>query len=198
MDRIKVREVTGSNTLAGRSAGLRDLPKLLAAVRRTPDGGTIVLDWGDIEIATASYLGSTFLALLRMSISGDLDRYFIVAGMNASCLDELCLVLELQGHAVLVGEVGRGGKIRDLHIVGKIDAAQVSTFAEVAKSDALTASELYERNRSAAQPGIGKTGWINRLNGLYRERLVRRARVGREFAFQVPEKELRDGSRLDS
>ncbi len=198
MIRMRLREVMGSNTLAGKSAGLRDFPKLMAAVQRTPDGSTIVLDWSDVEIASASYLGSTLMVLLRMAISGDLNRYFILTGMNGCCFDELGLVLELQGHAVLVGEIGRGGRVQGVQLVGKVDPSHASTFAEVVKSGALTASQLHERSGSLGLAKIGKTGWINRLNALHNERLLRRARVGREFVFHVPEKELTDGSGLDS
>jgi hypothetical protein len=198
MNRIRLRETAGSDTLAGKSAGLRDLPKLMAAVQRTPEGSTVVLDWSDVEIATASYIGSTFMVLLRMAISGDLDRYFILTGMNGCCLDELGLVLDLQGHAVLVGEIGRGGKIHSVRVIGKIEASHLSTFTEVAESEALSASQLFKRSKSLGQAKIGKTGWINRLNTLHRERLLRRTRIGREFVFQAPEKEFRDGSRLGS
>jgi hypothetical protein len=198
MTRLKVKEIVSSSALAGKSAGIRDLPKFLAAVQQTPPGSTIVFDWSGVEIASASYLAATFFVLLRMAISGDLDRYFIVSGMNGCCLDELNLVLDLQNHAVLVGQMGRGGKVHSLQLLGKIDQSHLSTFTEVATTEGISAAELHRRSKAKNHSAIGKTGWVNRLNALHRERLLRRTKIGREFVFELPEKELPNGSRLDS
>lgn len=184
--RLSITKVVGSNMLAGKAAGQKDFPLLLAAIREAPDSATVALDWSEVEIATASYFGATLMPLIRMAISGDLDRYFVIVGMNESCLDELRLVLDLQSHAVLVGEFDRHGRIGKINIVGKIDPSHILTFTSVAAAEAISATELYLRNKAQGQSKIGKTGWINRVNTLYRERLLRRKKIGREFVFEVP------------
>src|SRR5258708_2941626 len=90
--RINVRQITGLGTLIGKIGGTRDFPKFMEAVSASPEGSTVVFDWSGIEIATASYFGATVLPLLRMSITGGMDRYFMHVGLNQNCFDELKLV----------------------------------------------------------------------------------------------------------
>ena len=180
MTRIAILEVTGKDILAGKSGGLRDFPKILDAVERTPQGDTVVLDWDGVEIATASYFGATLIALLRMAMTGELDRYFIVANLNQTGIDELKLVLELQGLVVLVGE-GKREHLRNIQVLGNLETPYRSTLEAVAQRADASATDLHgaQRGRNA----IGKTGWINRLAYLHRLRLVRKERVGREYRF---------------
>ncbi len=188
MKKIKVREITGLDTLAGKSGGLRDFPKFMAAVEDAPEGSTVILDWRGVEIATSSYLGATFVHLLKMTMAGDLDRYLVLTGLNRTCLDELKLALELPGLVALLGSVGKNGTIESLQIFGKLEPPYVQTFAEVQKANGVSASELHERP-ARTQIAIGKTGWINRLSNLHRLRLVRKQKIGREFVFKAVNKE---------
>jgi hypothetical protein len=189
MKRIKVREITGSDTLAGKCGGSRDFLKLMAAVEDSPEGSTVILDWTGVEVATASYFGATFVRLLRMTMAGDMDRYLVLTGLNRTCLDELKLALELQGLVALLGDRGKNGAIESLQFFGTMEPAYVQTFAEVQKARGVSASELHKRQVPTHNP-IGKTGWINRLSNLHRLRLVRKQKVGREFVFKPVNKEV--------
>jgi hypothetical protein len=182
MTRIKVRQLTGLNILAGKSGGLRDFPKFLAAIEQAPSGDTVVLDWSGIEIVTASYLGATFGALLRMAMAGDLDRYFVVTGLNKNGLDELKLVIDVQNLIALVGESEADGSLRNVQSLGTLDPAYAETFQAVQKVKAASALDLYKL--AQARTRIGKTAWINRLSNLHRLRLVRKLRVGRQYVFE--------------
>jgi hypothetical protein len=182
MRHISIREVTGRDILAGKSDGLRDFPKLLDAVEQTSPGETVVLDWDGIEIATASYFGTTLIALLRMAMASELDCYFVVTNLNRTCIDELKLVLELLGLVVLTGEWTNGG-IRKTQVLGSLDASYAETLGAIQKSVSASATELHTANRGRS--GIGKTGWINRLSNLHRLRLIRKERVGREYKFHA-------------
>lgn len=189
MKRIKVRDITGLNTLAGRSSGSRDFPKLLAAVEDSPEGSTVIVDWTGVEIATASYFGATFVRLLRMTMTGDVDRYVILRGLNPTCLDELKLALELPRLVALLGDVNDDGSIRSVRLVGSLESSYVEAFGEVQRLKAVSASELHKRQDRMRGP-IGKTGWINRLSNLHKLRLVRKERVGREFLFKTVSEEM--------
>ena len=182
MTRIRIRDVVAHDILAGKSNGLRDYPQLMSAVEETTDEETVVLDWSGVEIATASYFGATFVPLLRMAMAGQLDRYFVVTGLNKTCLDELKLVLELQGLVTLAGEWKEGG-VCNAEILGLLDPAYVETFEAVQRVEAASATELFKKH--ASRNRIGKTGWINRLSNLHRLRLLRKQRVGREYVFQA-------------
>jgi hypothetical protein len=182
MTRIAVREVTARDILAGKSDGLRDFPKLFDAVEQTPTGDTIVLDWEGVEIATASYFGATVVALLRMAMSTELDRYFIVANLNKTCLEELKLVLDFQGLVILAGE-WKGGHLKKLQVLGTLEAPYITTLEAVGKLESASATELHTAQHGGA--AIGKTGWINRLSHLHKLRLIRKERVGREYRFHA-------------
>lgn len=183
MQRIKVRELTGLDTLAGKSGGARDFPKFVAAVEDSPEGCTVLLDWSGVEIATASYFGATFMPLLRMTMVGGLDRYLVLTGLNRTCLDELKLALEVPGLVALLGDCGKNGTVNSVQLFGKLEPVYVEAFAEVQKSKGVSASELHDRQiRSHSR--IGVTGWINRLSNLHRLRLVRKQRIGRRFVYK--------------
>jgi hypothetical protein len=182
MTRIAVREVTARDILAGKSDGLRDFPKLFDAVEQTPTGDTIVLDWEGVEIATASYFGATVVALLRMAMSTELNRYFIVANLNKTCLEELKLVLDFQGLVILAGE-WKGGHLKKLQVLGTLEAPYITTLEAVGKLESASATELHTAQHGGA--AIGKTGWINRLSHLHKLRLIRKERVGREYRFHA-------------
>jgi len=183
MTRIEVKKITDLDTLAGRSGGLRDFPKFMTAVEGAPSGDTVVLDWSGIEIVTASYLGATFGTLLRMAMSGGLDRYFVMTGLNKAGLDELKLVVEVQNLVALVGDLDQDGSLHNVESLGILDPAYVEPLHAVQKAKTASAMSLYERARSRTK--IGKTGWINRLSNLHRLRLVRKQRIGREYVFEA-------------
>jgi hypothetical protein len=181
--RISVRQITGLDTLIGKTGGTRDFPKFMEAVSTKPDGSTVIFDWSAIEIATASYFGSTVLPLLRMSTTGGMDRYFLHVGLNQNCLDELRLVAEYQNLVVLVGDVRSGDSIRNISVLGKLEPVYSETLAAIKASRTASAGTLY-REQPTKCAKIGKTGWANRLSHLFRLRLVKRHRVGRELVFQ--------------
>jgi hypothetical protein len=184
MQTLRICEITGLNTLAGKIAGVRDWPKFLQTVEATPEGAVLVFDWADVELVTASYYSATFVRLLRMAMSGDLDRYFILINLNRTSVDELKLVLEFQGLVALIGKLGPSGNILEVEILGNLDSVYSEAYEAVRKSTQVSASQLYGLQRQASA-GIGKTGWINRLANLHRLRLVKRQKIGREFVFEA-------------
>ncbi|SRR5258708_7181972 len=181
--RINVRQITGLGTLIGKIGGTRDFPKFMEAVSASPEGSTVVFDWSGIEIATASYFGATVLPLLRMSITGGMDRYFMHVGLNQNCFDELKLVVEYQNLVVLVGDPGRGDSIRNVRVIGKLEPVYSETLAAIRASQTASATTLHKGQPTKGSK-IGKTGWANRLSYLFRLRLVKKQRVGRELVFQ--------------
>jgi hypothetical protein len=176
---IDVRTLTGLDTLAGKSGGLRDFPKFIAALEEAPDGTVISFGWDRVELATASYFGATVVPLLRMIIGGELDRYIVLTGLNRTCMDELKLVLELQNLVVLVVP---GKTSRKIEALGGLDPAYRQTLEAVQRRKSASATNLYASDSGAT---IGKTAWINRLTNLHRLRLLKKQKVGREFVYEA-------------
>jgi hypothetical protein len=185
MLRINVKELTGSDTLIGKTDGQRDMPKFVSVVLQNDNDETLLWDWNDIEIATASYFATTIVPALKMLISGDLNKYFIFVRMNKNCLDELKLVLEAEELVVMLAEI-RGKNVQSVNLIGKLDPAYADTFAEVVHRKKVSAAELFRDFRPNNKVKIGKTAWANRLAGLSRLRLVRKEKIGREFVFRAP------------
>lgn len=183
--RVNVRQLTGSDTLLGKTDGQRDGPKFVNLVLRDDLEESLLWDWTGIEVATASYFATTLVPLLKMITSGELAKYFLFTGLNKNCLDELALVLDAEGLVAMVVKM-KGEKVAAVDIVGKLDAVYVSTFKEVLRHGAISAAGLFKESQHQGKSQIGKTAWVNRLTGLNRLRLLRKAKIGREFIFHAP------------
>jgi len=192
MIRIDARKVTGVETLVGKTGGIRDLPKFMAAVAEVPDGSTIILDWSGIDLATASYFGSAILPIIRMTTVGDLDRYFVFTGLNQTSLDELKLVIEYNELAVFLGDLNRSGGIRNLRVLGKLESPYAETLTAIQGAESASASGLHKQQHRTGTR-IGKTGWVNRLSHLHRLRLIKKHKVGRELVFETVQKGDQNG-----
>src|ERR1700683_1144518 len=89
---VNVRQLTGSDTLIGKTDGQRDASKFVNLVFGDDREESLLWDWSGIEVATASYFATTIIPLMRMITSGELAKYFLFAGLNKNCLDEFALV----------------------------------------------------------------------------------------------------------
>jgi len=192
MIRIDAHKVTGLDTLVGKIGGIRDFPKFMSAVAEAPDGSTVALDWSGIDLATASYFGSAVLPIIRMTMIGDLDRYFVFVGVNQTSLDELKLVLEFNELVVLLGDLDRSGGVRNLRVLGKLESPYAETLTAIQEVESTSASALHKQQHRTGTR-IGKTGWVNRLSHLYRLRLLKKHKVGRELVFETVQKGDRNG-----
>jgi len=185
--RIGARRLTGSETLVGKTGGMRDFPKFMSAVAEAPDGSTIILDWSGIDLATASYFGSAIIPIIRMTMVGDLDRYFVFAGLNQTSLDELKLVIEYSQLVVFLGDLDKGGSVGNMRVLGKLESPYAETLAAIQTAENASASGLHgQQHRTGTR--IGKTGWVNRLSHLHRLRLIKKRKVGRELMFETIQK----------
>ena len=182
---VDVRQLTGSDTLVGKTDGQRDAPKFVNLVFGDDREESLLWDWSGIEVATASYFATTLIPLMRMITSGELAKYFLLAGLNRNCLDELTLVLNAEELVAMIVQM-KGNKVASVDLVGKLDPVYVSTFREVVRHGAVSAAELFKNSQHRGKSQIGKTAWVNRLTGLNRLRLLRKEKVGREFVFHAP------------
>jgi hypothetical protein len=192
MIRIDAKKVTGLDTLVGKTGGIRDFPKFMSAAAEAPDGSTVMFDWSGVDLATASYFGSAVLPIIRMTMMGDLDRYFVFVGLNQTALDELKLVLEFNGLVVLLGDVDRSGNVRNLRVLGKLESPYAETLKVVQEVESASASVLHKQQHRTGTR-IGKTGWVNRLSHLYSLRLLKKHKVGRELVFETVQRGGRNG-----
>jgi hypothetical protein len=183
---LRVRDITERDMLFGKAAARRDLRLFEAFISKVSECETIVWDWSGITIATASYLAGTCVQLFKRTLSGELDKFFVLVGLNDNCREELRLVLEAEPIVMLMADRSSGGQLVGLRPVGNLDPAYFEAFAHAAKKGKVSATMLFRLPLHGGKARIGKTAWINRLVGLYRARLLRRERTGREFVYGVP------------
>ena len=186
MRSIEVGRIINSKMLIGRGQGQRDLPKFLEAAFVPVGTETILWDWSNIQVATASYFAAAFVPVIRMLISGGIEKYFILYGLNENCRDELEFVLETEGLAVLLAEDLRDGRVLSARTVGKLESVYAQTLNRVIQRPGISAKRLYSESPGRKKPTIGQTAWINRLVALHNLRLVTRKKVGKEYTYAVP------------
>jgi hypothetical protein len=183
MRRIGLKDALGSESLVGRSMAIEHFPKLVALAFGGDKDETIIWDFGDVDLATASYIGGTFVPLIRMVTSGKLARYFVFANLNEHCQDELSLVFEAEKLAALClqeKEEGHGG---DSKIIGHLDPAYRDTLATVLAKGRVSAAML--QGGKERQDKVKRTTRIKRLTTLVSQGLLRRMKVGREYVYEA-------------
>ena len=185
MRSINVKELAGSDTLIGKTDGQRDMPKFLSAAFQNDSEETLLWDWSGVQIATASYFATTVVPMLKMLISGDLEKYFVFSRMNHNCLDELRLVLDAEELVIMLAET-KGERVQAVRLIGELDPVYADTFNEIVHRKRTSAAQLFQDFRPRTKIKIGKTAWANRLAMLSRLRLVRKEKIGKEFIFRPP------------
>lgn len=181
MKTVVLKSLTGTNQLIGRDLANVHFPRFATAAMAVDEGTTIVWDWACIDVVTASYVAGTFVPLIRQIGSGKSGRYFIFAGLNKHCLDELSFVLKAEKVATLVAPSIK--RIQSLDVVGHLDPAYVTTLVDVLKRKSVSAKVLHQQKGESNS--IGLTGWIKRLTTLNELGLVRRRKVGREYLYEA-------------
>lgn len=183
---LNVKSLTKRDTLVGRGDAKRDFALFEEAVTGGTAGETIIWDWSGVKITTASYFAGTCILLFKRTLSGELDKFFVLFGMNENSLEELKLILNAEGLVMLVADRVHRGKIESAYPLGELEDPYRETFAKTISKHPVSASTLHRKSTSGDGPRIGKTAWINRLTNLNRVRLLRRTKVGREFVYEVP------------
>jgi hypothetical protein len=181
MKMIRISKIVGSTDLAGKDMGVSDLPKLLTAVLTSQDGELVILDFTGVH-ATASYLSQSVIKILRMANAGELDKFFVLAGLNRHTRDDLEIVLSLQKIAAFATASAEAfSKHRTAEVIGYLEPLYQDTLERVVAAQSATAEELM---LEAKEEKIQKTGWLNRLAFLSGQRLIRREKRAREFVFK--------------
>jgi hypothetical protein len=144
----------------------------------------VILDWSEVEGASASYLKRLLHPLFAPP--GDpqrLPRQIAPIAINVKSTDlkeELDDYLAGKGHAMILADrISKRPRFRQL--LGRMDGAAGETFRELQALKKLTASKLYERHR---QETTNQTAWNNRLVQLVEMRVARRTRVGRFWVYE--------------
>lgn len=176
---MELADIAGTNILAGRLAGEALAPRLEEAALRNAAHGLLILDFGRVEVITASY----FLAATAWSWSSRevmaQDIFVLLANLSPGSLDEVELGLRSSGLKALSGSFlqGKLAQVKPLNL----EPSERETYRLVEEMQEVSAADLFKRD-----PRIQPTAWSNRLVLLHSYRILRRRKAGRQLIYSLP------------
>lgn len=183
MKRISIAELAGSDVCAGAHAGNAVLLRLLAEANREAEMPELVfLDMGGVEIATASFLRESVLAFRDFVRQQRPSYYPLLANANDQVRDELRMLLELQGGAILACALDKTDTASNVQLIGRLEGKQNLAFGLVRERGETDATQL--QNEFGESEGVKQTAWNNRLAALAAAGLVIETSQGRAKRYR--------------
>ena len=175
---ISVAEQLETTFLQGRPLGRAHFPRLCGLLTEVPNGETVLLDFGEAEMVTGSWINEALVPLFEWASHQRNDVFPVIVNFDKEWLDELNLVAEWTHNCFLVSQGKRLPKTATL--VGKLDVGQRETLRAATTATATTGAKL---ERSGINEAVRATAWNNRLRDLYQKRLLKREKRGREQIY---------------
>lgn len=194
MHHVRLTERYGPTALHlyGATLGEKHLNGLLREIVGLSDGALVILDFTGVEAASASYLKATYGRLLAAAIRSAgssgvsnkiehgedcLNIYPTVAGLSEDVRGEFDLLLAALSLPGVEAGRWKGEKLISGRVRGPLEGVLKETLQRVTTMRHATAFDMVdERLRNP-------TAWNNRLADLYRLRLVRRVKEGRQWVY---------------
>lgn len=172
--------MNGQTVLSGTIAGRKLLSELVAATSSAAEPTPTFLDFGGVEVATASFLRESVIAFRDYARRSLPNVYPVVANLSLAVAEELEFFVRARGDVLLACALGTDGEVRASRLIGELDPAQRATFDAVREGGAVSAPELAQRY---ADTRIGSTAWNNRLSALAGKGLLVERRQGKAKSF---------------
>ena len=164
--RIPIREVGGSEVLAGASEGRRALGLLLERIDGANGHPSMVyLDFEGVEVATASFLRESVVEFRDIVRRRWKTVYPVVANANEMVVEELSLLLGTQPDAMALCMLDQCGKPHSPCLLGELQPKQRIALELVKQAGETNAGELAGQARIRA---VVRRVWNNRLASLSR------------------------------
>lgn len=170
----------GNRILSGAVAGRRLLSALIADTPSAIDPTPSFLDFGGVEVATASFLRESVVAFRDYARQSLPNIYPAVANLNAAVAEELEFFARSRSDVFWSCKLDLQGNVTAARLIGDLDPAMRTTFDAVLESGATSAPELATRFEDE---GIGPTAWNNRLSALTSRALLVERRQGKSKSF---------------
>jgi hypothetical protein len=156
-----------ASVLAGAIGGKRVLGKLLASMTNEPaEPVPVFLDFGGVEVATASFLRESVLEFRNAVRGRRSNLYPVIANANAIVQDELReLVGPPRSDVLIACSLDAEGRASEVTLIGELEPAQQRTFDLVRQLGETDASELMQEF-GKKEKITRTTAWNNRLTSL--------------------------------
>lgn len=187
--RLNIAFLCDGAVLAGALNGKTAFATIVKAVSDEPLKPTpLFLDFKEVDIATASYIRESVFALKSYFRSVSSKFYPVVANANNSVYDEILLIANAKGDAILSCQIDMNESVSEISLIGQLDPKQKLTFDLV---NELRGNELrgVDANQLMAKYGASEqtknpTAWNNRLASLVSKGLVREFTQGRSKYYR--------------
>lgn len=171
---------TGSATLAGSAMGRQMLAQLIAKTKPVAEPTLAFLDFAEVDIATGSFLREAVMGFRDFCRNAAGMIYPVVANANPTIEEELATYLRGRNDAIWACALSADGAATDPHILGELDAGQLSTIHLIAQHHPISAPELAKLR---PDDKIGTTAWNNRLATLSAKGMLKEVRHGKTKLF---------------
>lgn len=171
---------SGNATLAGSAMGRQMLAQLIEKTRPAAEPTIAFLDFSDVDIATGSFLREAVLGFRDFCRNAAGMIYPVVANGNATIEEELATYLRGRNDAIWACSLASEGQAIDPHILGELDAGQISTLQLIGQHHPISAPELAKLR---PEDKIGTTAWNNRLAALSAKGMLKEVRHGKTKLF---------------
>ena len=169
--------------LATRSRGAQVQEALLAALRGTPEGDHLMVDFEGVEDVTVSFMDEALAGLLTKRANDESlsARGVVVAGLNADCKDTLDAVLKRRETAMVVVSADSD----EWELVGERKWGWMSETLRAARG-----LKEFRAGDLADELGLTPQASNNRLRQLVASGALARQRVvpeggGKEFQYRI-------------
>ena len=164
---MRVLAEGGADVLAGALHGRKILAKLVELTGEEPASPEpVFLDFEGVSVATASFLRETVLAFRDAVRRRRSNFYPVVANASDLVGDELRILVEQHGDALMLCSLDRRGEPKEPRLIGDLDPKQRITFNLVCERGETDAAELMREHGKSEKREVGQTAWNNRLAAL--------------------------------
>ncbi len=181
----------GEKILAGSPRGRTFLVRLIEQVKQEKTAVPLFLDFTDIDVATGSFLRTLVLGFRDYCLSTELNVIPVVANLNEEMLEEMNLILDLKGDAILSCTLNDKNQISNVKVLGNLEEKHLITLKTVLREKEVNAVDLEKKYWE--QEKIKATGWNNRLTSLVAKGILLEIKRGRQ-KFYRPVLEVEYGS----
>lgn len=180
--RLDLREIGQTDVLAGADNGRSVLVRLLEATRSEPtEPEPLFLDFSRINVATASFLRESVLALRDIARSRRSNLYPVIANPNGTVRDELVVLADARGLVLMTCVLDEHENVASTSTIGSLDPKQKMTFEIVSEYGETDAGELMRKNDDGLRH---TTAWNNRLSSLASMGLIMEISRGRSKRYR--------------
>jgi hypothetical protein len=180
---LRMKDFAKTSTLAGAANGKRMLGKMLEAIVEPAEPTPLIMDFAEIEIATASFLRESVLRFRDIIRAKGSTLYPVAANVNDDIIDDLRVLIDATGNALMTCRLDAQNKMTEPKLIGALDPKQKLTFDLVNLAGETDAGTLM-RNHSKDEV-VGQTAWNNRLSTLASLGLVVEVPLGRAKRYRA-------------